>query len=358
MCIKTTHSQNTETKKRWQRRHPILQDWKDRMQRPPSLSSLNISTSVRDRHTYRSQHQTISTPMDDTNVQSHAYIPTTTAHRRQGRPDQSTPETSTVVSRSQSKRKETKTRPHRRTRNRTSHQQPQPYTSRRVTRSRSANGDGGGDDDDDENGEDGYDDDDEEESDHVQKDWYIPFQPGHLQTPVHHLDDIPNHETVSRYCFLCATSKETSHSEHAIQGEYGKVDKHKIRVQRLARSEDYERLVNMITTNIGRMDEECLRKAVQCFYNSNLKPYVPGKPSWPLRVIREHIRDHELNQQWQAWTAASDLRTLIRINLSNGVCVVQDGTNTASLDIPKVKLHIQLLRQLDREVKKANSSTN
>jgi hypothetical protein len=273
MYIKTAHSQNTE-QRRWQslrRRHPILQDCKDRMQRPPSLSSLNISTSVRDRHTYRSQHQTISTPMDDTNVQSHTYIPPTTAHRRQCRPDKSTPdsETSTVVSRYKPKRKQTtptKTGTHRPTQNRTSHRQPQPHTSRRVTRRNSANGGVGGaydDDNDDagsddnaENGEDNYDDDDEEESDHVPKRRYIPFQPGHLQTPVHGLNDIPNHETVSRYCFLCATSKETSHSEHAIQGEYGKVDKHKIRVQRLARSEDYEKLVNMITTNIGRMDEE------------------------------------------------------------------------------------------------------
>jgi hypothetical protein len=303
--------------------------------------------------------------MDDTNVQSHAYIPTTTAHRRQGRPDQSTPETSPVVSRSKPKRKHTNLKPgtHRRTQNRTSHRQSQPHTSRRVTRSSSATGDGRGADDDDVGSDDiaeNDEGDDDDDSDHVPKTRYIPFQPGHLQTPVHGLDDpdIPNHDTLSRYCFLCATSKEASHSEHAIQGEYGNVDKHRIRVQRLARSEDYEKLVGMITMNIGRMDEECLLKAVQTFYNSNLKQYVPGKPSWPLRVIREHIRDHELNQQWQAWTAASDLRTLIRINLNNGVCVIQDGTDTASLDIPHVKLHIQLLRQLDREVKKANSSTN
>jgi hypothetical protein len=68
------------------------------------------------------------------------------------------------------------------------------------------------------------------------------------------------------------------------------------------------------------------------------------------------VRDHDINLQWQSWTAASDIRTLIRINLNNGVCVNQNGT--VSLDIPKVNLHIQLLRQLKREGAKATASTS
>jgi hypothetical protein len=193
----------------------------------------------------------------------------------------------------------------------------------------------------------------------------IPFQSGDLRTPVHDMDNpvavLPG--TTSSYCFLCATSNETARtldipSAAVAAGEYTEVDAGRLRLRRIARCNDYDQLLNMITSNIGRMDEDCLLRAIKTFYDSKLKQYVPGTPEWPLRVIREHIRDHELNSQWQAWTSASDIRTMIRINLNNGVCVTNSATDVdAKLDIPRVKLHIQLLRQLEREVAKATAST-
>jgi hypothetical protein len=193
----------------------------------------------------------------------------------------------------------------------------------------------------------------------------VPFRSGDLCIPIHGLEntaEVFNPE--SQYCFLCTTSKESSKLLEAAgnvveAGTYGAVDRHRLRLQRIARCQDYEKLLSMITDNVGRMDEDCLIRAVQSFYESTLRQYVPGKPHWSIRVIREHIREHELNPQWQAWTSASDLRTLIRINLNNGVCTNNSAEGTAQkLDIPSVKLHIQLLRQLEREVAKAVSSTS
>jgi hypothetical protein len=209
-----------------------------------------------------------------------------------------------------------------------------------------------------------------EESDSLDEQAYkpvyesVPFKSGNLCVPVHGYDDSTGVDNLaSQYCFLCATSKESSRESElnnsgSLVGEYGIVDERRSRLQRIARCQDYDKLLSIITSNVGRMDEECLIRAVQTFYESALQEYVPGEPHWSIRVIREHIREHELNPQWQAWTSASDIRTLIRINLNNGVCVVDNKRgDTHKLDIPSVKLHIQLLRQLEREVAKALSST-
>jgi hypothetical protein len=186
----------------------------------------------------------------------------------------------------------------------------------------------------------------------------VPFKVGHLQIPIHGMGEASGN---AQYCFLCATSNDASTNRtNAVSNPddgYEQVNEQTLRIRQLALSKDYDQLLNMITTNVGRMDEDCLIRAIQTFYDSSLKPHVPDTPDWHLRVIREHIRDHEINAQWQAWTAASDLRTLIRINLNNGVCVKDDDSTNQKLDIPRVKLHIQLLRQLEREVSKATAST-
>lgn len=158
------------------------------------------------------------------------------------------------------------------------------------------------------------------------------------------------------YCFLCATTPAMQAAVPEPSSDpYMDIDRNTTNNQRIARHENYQTLLGMITDNIGRMDEDCLLSSVQCFYDSELRPYVEGTPAWSTRTIQEHIRRHEINPAWQSWSTASDIRTMLRINLANGVCTKTDEEGARPrLDAALVRLHIQLLRQLDIEVAKAS----
>lgn len=169
-------------------------------------------------------------------------------------------------------------------------------------------------------------------------------------------------KTQDGFCFLCASDRPTSSDPRDMESDEGsdsdgdlyanRHDHMKAGTAVARRSHDYDTLLDMITNNIGRVDEACLVLSVQRFYDENLRRYVRSKPSWTAEMIKEHIRTHEVNPQWQAWTAASDIRALIAINMKSGVCIVgQDGV--PQLDTKKCELHMRLLRSLEREMKNA-----
>lgn len=135
--------------------------------------------------------------------------------------------------------------------------------------------------------------------------------------------ELEEEATDSGWCFLCRYGQDVHEREM---------------------NPDYERLVRFIDDHYGKMQLYVLATQVQQIYNSKLRPHCPEQRHWSLKMIRQHIEDHNPSRQVDlAFTLRATARA-IRVVAENEVCFESDD-GRKRLDNKGTNLFMKLAKQ-------------
>ncbi len=123
-----------------------------------------------------------------------------------------------------------------------------------------------------------------------------------------------------------------------------------INSQSLRNNQKFLLMMKMYTQNSSSCSRDSLYVNLEKFYNTHVRPDVPGKIQWTVECIKEHFTEHTRYPTDEILTQLDTMRGILRI-LNDTVASERQADRTRMIDERNVKMLVSIQREIQNLLK-------